>query len=112
MQLTSWFHVTFDETKIYLDVRPPGQEFWKAEIGWAEIIRICYQAHDYTMSDELYLFTNKRKESYLIPVEADGGLDLWNELVKRNLFDPELAIRIAMTHEGIFNWPPVKDDEE
>jgi hypothetical protein len=106
MQLTQWFHVHFDETKVYLDVRPPGQEYWKAEFEWGDIIRICYQAHDYLMSDELYIFVKQRKESYLIPVEADGGMDLWNELIHRKLFDADLAIKIAMAHEGLFIWPP------
>ena len=63
---------------------------------------------EYFETDELYIFTNKREESYLIPLEADGGLELWDEIIQRELFDAELAIKLATGSEGLQCWPADK----
>jgi hypothetical protein len=57
-----WFHVSFDENTVFLDVNPPGGEGWKDQFQWGEIIR-------------------------------------------RDLFDAELAIKIASATEGLYCWP-------
>jgi hypothetical protein len=109
MEVSDWYHVSFDENKIYIDVRAPERNPWKEEIEWKDIIRICYKAQDFLFTDEIYIFSNKREQSYLIPVEADGGFELWNEIIRRGLFDAKLAIKIATADEGLFCWPPDDD---
>ena len=109
MSLSSWYHVSFDEEYIYRNVNPPERERWKDQFQWRDIIRICFRpGAEFFDTDELYIFTNKREESYLIPLEADGGSELWGEIVKRNLFDAKLAIKVASALEGLYCWPDEK----
>lgn len=100
-----WYHVLFDENTVFLDVNPPGGEGWKDQFQWNDIIRVCFLVGDLWMSDEIYIFTNKRPESYVIPTEANGGPEFWGEIIHRNLFDAELAIKIATATEGLYCWP-------
>lgn len=71
--------------------------------------RVCFQAEGPFVSDGIYLFTNLRPESWTIPTEADGGAQLWEELLRRRLFDPELAIKAMGAASGLFCWPPATD---
>jgi len=58
------------------------------------------------MSDGIYIFTDKRPESYAIPMDATGGLELWHEIVRRKLLDAELAAFAMTLLEGeIRCWP-------
>ncbi|KKK73365.1 hypothetical protein LCGC14_2894570, partial [marine sediment metagenome] len=50
-------------------------------------IRICFQTGDLYSSDELYIFIKDKKESFLIPMDAKGTLELWGEIIDRELFD-------------------------
>jgi hypothetical protein len=100
-----WYHVSFNETTVFLDVSPPGSEGWKDQFQWKDVIRVCFQLGDLWVSDEIYIFTNKRPESYVIPTEAEGGPEFWGEIIRRDLFDAELAIEIASATEGIYCWP-------
>jgi hypothetical protein len=95
-----WFKVTFDDTAIYLDVSPPARDPWQDRIEWARIVRICFRSGDFPESDEVYIFTGERPESRLIPVDASGGYELWDEILRRKLFDAELAIRAATSPGG------------
>ena len=101
-----WFTVTFDDQQVHLDVRPPGESPWQDAVAWADLIRICFKAEDFLVSDGLYLFSSQRPESYAIPSEAIGGAELWGEILRRGLFDAELAIEAASAIEGLFCWPP------
>jgi hypothetical protein len=56
-------------------------------------------------SDTIHLFARGRPESYAIPTAAEGCPALIGELVRRGLFDGQLAIQAA-TSEGLFCWPP------
>lgn len=56
-------------------------------------------------SDEIYVFTTQRPESYLIPTEAKGGGELWSEIMRRKLFDPELAIKAVTSIDTLYCWP-------
>jgi hypothetical protein len=103
-----WFRVTFDETSIYLDVSPPSRDPWQARIEWARVIRICFKSGDLFSSDDIYIFTDERPESRVIPTEAAGGPDLWNEIIRRGLFDAELAIRAASSIDRLFCCPQNK----
>ena len=107
--MEDWYKVYLNGETITIDVRPPGGEAWSVEINWSDIERICYKTADFLESDEIYLFVKGREESYLIPIEADGGTNLWFDIIERKLFDAELAIAAAVADEGAVNcWPPIE----
>jgi hypothetical protein len=83
-----------------MEMSAPGSEEWREHIEWNRIVRVCFKTGDLLESDEIYIFTDERPESYLIPTEASGGLDLWNEIIRRALFNAELAIKAASSPAG------------
>jgi hypothetical protein len=103
--LEQWFRVTWDGDKVILHVAPPGRAAWSAEFSWSTISRICFKAEGLELSDGIYVFTSVRPESYVIPIEAAGGAAFWDEIIRRGLFDAELAIEVASAPEGLFCWP-------
>jgi hypothetical protein len=103
--LADWFKTSFDEDGITLNVSPPAFDHWQARIEWTRIVRICFKTGDFLETDEIYIFTSERPESRVIPTEAAGGLDLWNEIIRRGLFDAELAIRAASSSNELFCDP-------
>ncbi len=110
--LSDWYTVTFNDTYVYRDVQPPGGESWKDHFEWKNVIRVCFQTGDLYSSDELYIFVRNRKESYLIPMEANGVLELWGEIIDRGLFDAELAIKIAtVSEQEMFCWPEITNED-
>ena len=114
LRIEKWYHVTFDEEWIYQNVSPPGGMPWQSILRWDEIIRICYKTEGLDASDGIYVFTSTRPQSYTIPTEADGGGELWNEILSRDLFDPALAIKAATCSEPdcLFCWPKEQEDPE
>jgi len=106
MPLHEWFFVTFDDRVVRMRVEPPDREPWDAEFTWASVVRVCFVAEDLYASDEIYVFTTQRPESYSIPTEAHGGADLWSEILRRKLFDAELAIEAAPTEGRLLTIPP------
>ncbi len=104
--LMDWYHVSFDEQSIRRRVEPPGREPWEDDLLWADIERVCFKTGDLYTSDEIYIFTRRRPESYLIPTEAEGGRELMDEIVRRKLFDAELMIEAVQTSDELFCWPP------
>jgi len=109
--LSDWFNVTFDDASIELKVNAPMRESWQVEIRWNRIIRICFKTGDFLASDEIYIFSDERTESWLVPMEANGGSELWDEIIRRSLFDPELAIKAAASVEDkLFCWPKVEPE--
>jgi hypothetical protein len=104
--LSEWFVVTFDENVVRIHAEPPGKAPWTQEFAWASIIRVCFKAEDLNLSDGIYVFTSQRPESYVIPTEATGGSEFWSEILRRKLFDAELAIQAACSTGGLFCWPP------
>ena len=68
--LADWYHVRFDEKALYRDVAPAGRAPWTDTFDWADVIRVCFMAGDGLTSDDLYIFTSKREESYLIPLRG------------------------------------------
>jgi hypothetical protein len=101
-----WFVVTCEDEAIHLSVRPPGKDSWTVDIRWESIIRVCFKAEDFDTSDGLYVFTDLGEESVAIPTEAVGGAELFGELVRRELFDAELAVTASSATIGLFCWPP------
>jgi hypothetical protein len=108
MELHEWYHVRLSDSGIHLEVSPPERAAWQADILWSDIVRVCFKAEGGLQSDGWYIFTRHRPESYAVPVEADGGEALLDELLKRKLFDAELAIRAASAIDELFCWPPVE----
>ena len=110
--LSEWYYVSFDNMNVYRDVRPPGGDSWKDQFEWKDIIRICFQTGDLFSSDELYIFIKDKKESFLIPMEAKGGLELWGEIIDLKLFDADLGIQIATEADGMLHcWPEISREE-
>lgn len=109
LTLKEWYQVRFDEDYIYRDVKPPGKEAWGDQINWQRIKRVCFFAADLYDSDEIYIFTEERSESYAIPTEADGGQELFQELIRRRLFDAEMAIECASATHELFCYPPIEN---
>ena len=107
-QISNWYVVTFDEVAICLDVSPPGKDAWSYKLRWEDIRRVCFEATDYLNSDRLHLFTGDSDENTVIPIEANGGSELWTEILDRQLFDAELAIHALTAMEGIFCWPAIE----
>jgi hypothetical protein len=83
--LSDWFHVAFDDHGVTLDVAPPGKDPWRQSFTWDSVIRVCFKPDPWAR-DGIYVFTEERPESYAIPIEAAGGMALWNELIGRGLF--------------------------
>lgn len=107
--LGEWFFVRFDTDFISLEVSPPDRAAWSAQIEWKRIVRVCFKTGDLFDSDEIYIFTDERPESHLIPTEANGGSALWHEILKRNLFDAETAIAAATSTNELFCCPAVNE---
>lgn len=106
--LSEWFSVRFDEERASLHAEPPGGEPWEVSFRFDEVERVCFEAGEYLSPDTVYVFVSGREASYRFPTEAKGGVELWGEMVRRELFDAELAIRVATMGEGIACWPPVE----
>lgn len=87
----------------------PGRDPWEEEFRWGSIQRVGFKAEGVGVSDGIYLFTTLRAESYVIPTEAEGGSDLWAEIIRRGLFDAELAAQAMSASGGVFFWPPDAD---
>ncbi len=100
-----WYHVRFDEHGVFRKAEPPGAKSWNDQFEWSDVIRVCFEATDFLQSDNLYIFIRQRPESYVIPMEAEGSAELFDELIRRKLFDAELAIRAASAVEGLYCWP-------
>lgn len=107
-QLDNWFIVTWDDVSIFRDVSPPGKTPWSDMFRWADIERICFKANDYMDSDDMYFFTKNRAESYVIPTEAKGGNELWDLVLEKKLFDPDLATEAVTSVGGLYCWPPAE----
>ncbi len=105
--LREWFHVQYDERYIYIQAEPPGRSPWTDKIAWDSIERIAFQAEGAGGSDGIYIFTAERPASRAIPTEADGGAELWAEILRRELFDQALAVEAASSVGGLFVWPPI-----
>jgi hypothetical protein len=105
MSVETWYRVAYDEAGVYRAAQPPGAEAWSDFIAWDSIVRVCLEMEGFLGSDTIYVFAHERPESYAIPTAAEGGSALIGELVRRGLFDGQLAIQAA-TSEGLFCWPP------
>jgi hypothetical protein len=104
---SAWYQVTFDDEGVHRAAQPPGQPGWSDFFDWADVERVCIEVEEFSDSDGLYVFTRTRPESYAIPMGAEGALDLLQELVRRGLFDGQLAMAAASAENALFCWPPL-----
>jgi hypothetical protein len=104
-RLGEWFVVSHDDAGVHMSVSPPGRQPWQDSFAWSSVQRVCFKCEGLEASDGIYVFTSQRPESYVIPTEAGGGSEIWSEILRRGLFDPELAIRATASVEGLFCWP-------
>ncbi len=102
----TWYRVRFDDDLVHRAAQPPGGTAWADAFAWADIERVCFEVEDFTGADGLYVFSRQRPESYAIPMFAAGAPDLLQELIRRGLFDAQLAIDAATAEAGLFCWPP------
>ena len=107
-QISKWFKISFDDEWIRLDVSPPNRQSWSQAFRWSDIERICFEAEAFLVSDGLYIFTQQHPESFHVPIEGNGGQAFWDEIIRRGLFNAEMAIEIATAPEGVRCWPPVE----
>jgi hypothetical protein len=104
-----WFEVDFNADTITISRRRFLLLKSVTEISWSRIIRVCFLAGDHIKFDDVYIFTDERSESYAIPMDSLGGLQLWGEIIERGLFDAELAVKAASASSGeLLCWPPEK----
>ena len=101
-----WYSISFDEQTISLDVRPPDLDSWKAVIRWEDIIRVCYKTGEFLEPDDIYIFIRNREHSYRIPSTAMNAEELWTEIIRRELFDAEVAIQLMTTSNEMQCFPP------
>jgi hypothetical protein len=103
--ISQWFRVRFDEEDVYIEANPPGRAPWAQRFAWAFVERILFRAEGFEVSDGIYVFIRGRAESFVIPIEASGS-ELWSEIIRRGLFDGELAIAASTSTGGDYWWPP------
>ena len=103
--ICEWFRVRFDEEDVYIEANPPGRAPWAQRFAWAFVERILFRAEGFEVSDGIYVFIRGRAESFVIPIEASGS-ELWSEIIRRGLFDGELAIAASTSTGGDYWWPP------
>lgn len=106
VELENWFVVTWDDDYIYRHVSPPIGDGYDDKFRWADIERVCFEANYPPESDNLYFFTNQRRESYTIPTEAKNGGELWLLVIEKGMFDEQLAKTAMTSPAGIFFYPP------
>jgi hypothetical protein len=100
------FDIKYTNVKVIITFQQWFRKGTVTEIQWSRIIRVCFLGGDMLKSDQLYIFTDERPESYVIPMDADGAPQLWDEIITRGLFDAELAIKAAMAMDGdLLCWP-------
>ncbi len=101
-----WYSISFNEQTISFDVRPPNLSPWNATIRWDEISRVCYKTGEFPEPDDIYIFVRNREHSYRIPSTATNAEDLWAEILRRDLFDAEVAVQLLTTSNEIQCFPP------
>lgn len=106
--ISEWFAVQFDEASVVVSALPPGSDAWSQSFLWSEITRVCFKSEGFAASDAIYVFTSQRPESFVIPTEANGGLEFWSKVLSRGLFPAELAIKASSLPEGAsLCWPTI-----
>jgi len=102
-----WFTVEFDDVNVRMRAAPPGRERWEQSFAWASVRRVCFKDEGLYASDGIYVFTSDRAESYMVPIEAQGGKEFFHTLAARGHFPPEIMLKaVRSTDGGLYCWPP------
>ena len=73
--------------------------------AWAEVERVCFKDGGLA-TDLFYVWERGGDEATIEPVEADGGLESWDELRARELFPDEVsALAVRSVDGGYYCWP-------
>ena len=103
---SQWFHVEFDESLVVMRATPPAKQSWDQSFPWSSVTRVCFKDEGPFASDGIYVFTSLRPESFVVPIEANGGDAFFQALVARGLFPEDLAGKaITSTDGGLYCWP-------
>lgn len=104
--ISDWHRVRFDDEQVFQEASPPGRKPWTDSFEWTDVTRVCLKTEDGSISEGLYVFTKRRIQSHAIPMDAVGAEELWDEILKRGLFDANLAIDASEGIGQLFCWPP------
>jgi hypothetical protein len=86
-----WFKSWFDDKTIYLEAKSDNVTIKKEQLLFENINRVCF-SWDPKATDGIYVFTNDRENSHVVPLMSPGSDELVEELIKRGLFSKELII--------------------
>ena len=104
--LDQWFFVSFDDVTVHVKAQPPGRDAWEQSFPWSAIERVCFKDEGIYASDGLYIFTNLRPESFVIPTEGNGGEAFFAALHAKGFFPTEIfSAAISSTDGGTYCWP-------
>ncbi|RMG24233.1 MAG: hypothetical protein D6732_23930 [Methanobacteriota archaeon] len=100
-----WFCCSLAEDGVHLSVNRPDNDHWDASFSWKQITKVCFKATDIYSVDVIRIYLDDGTH-YDIPLEAEGGYNLWEQLIDRGLFDSELAAQLRFAENEIRCWPP------
>lgn len=80
-----WLSIKFDDKTIFVQTNPPKQDSWSYQFAWADINRVYFEQDEYNETNWLYIWTTAQDKPYVLPIEADGGLEFFKELNQRKL---------------------------
>lgn len=108
--LSEWYWVEFDEQNIYVEADPPGKAGWEYQFRWQDIRRVCFEGDGMNFSDCLYIWVQNHEHAYMIPIEANGGSELFLALNQRGLFPDDMMLKAASSTDGsLYCYPALED---
>ena len=108
--LEKWFKIELNADYVTIKASPPENDPWEQSFTWAAVTRVCFKNEEGLVSDAFYIFTTLRKESFIIPIDANGGKEFVQEIRKRGLFPEDITITaFASTEGGVYCWPPIEN---
>jgi hypothetical protein len=88
----TWIRACVDPGGFRVEASPPGMAPWAASGAWSDIERVCVARAGLEGEDELHVFCSGRSGSIVMPLAADGVMDLLEVLVARGLFPRERLV--------------------
>lgn len=100
--LRDWYTVSFDEHALQVHCAPPGHEAWGERLPWSGIARAELVEEGLSASDRVRLVSREGGEPLLeVPIEADGGREFLQELLRRDLLDVSFLQKQAFEKQGM-----------
>lgn len=85
-----------------------GATVLRGTFAWESVTRVCFKDNGPSFTDLLYVFTRERTRALVVPLESEGGGELWRQLPKRGLFPVPLHERATLSMDGrYYCWPPL-----